>query len=461
MRRFILFLLILTFVTSVNLQGQSDDGWVPLFNGKDLKGWKQLNGRAEYRVENNMIIGISVPKEPNSFLVTEKMYSDFILELEVNVDPPLNSGIQFRSNSLPEYQNGRVHGYQCEIDPSSRAWSGGIYDEARRGWLYNLARNEKGKSAFQAGTWNNYRIEAIGDTLRTWINGIMCANLVDNEIRSGFIALQVHGVGEDPNQVGKTVKWRNIRIKTSDLMASRMKPDPDVPEVNMIPNTLTPTEIRKGWRLLWDGVTTEGWRGARIDHFPEVGWRIEDGILSVLESGGRESAHGGDIVTVDRYSDFELELDFMLTESANSGLKYFVQADLNQSGGSAIGMEYQLLDDKTHPDAKQGVGGNRTLSSLYDLIPAENLSEGGSNLRPNGIGQWNRARIVVEGDHIEHWLNNLKAVEYDRGTQLFRALVQKSKYKIWPQFGEWDDGHILIQDHGNTVHFRSIKIREF
>jgi hypothetical protein len=288
----------------------------------------------------------------------------------------------------------------------------------------------------------------------------MCVNLVDSKTRSGFIALQVHGVGEDPNKIGKTVRWRNIRIKTTDLAASRMKPDPGVPEINMIPNTLTPAEIRKGWRLLWDGKTTSGWRGARSDHFPEVGWKIEDGVLSVLESGGGESEHGGDIVTVDTYSDFEMELDFMLSEGANSGIKYAVQLDLNQARGSAIGLEYQLLDDKTHPDAKQGVKGNRILSSLYDLIPAENLSEESSNIPSNGIGQWNRARIVVKGGHVEHWINNIKVVDYDRHTQLFRALVQKSKYKNWPNFGEWKEGYILLQDHGNTVYFRSIKIRE-
>ena len=213
--------------------------------------------------------------------------------------------------------------------------------------------------------------------------------------------------------------------------------------------------------LLWDGRTGKGWRGAKLDHFPDKGWEMADGILTVMESGGGESEHGGDIVTIDRFSNFELEIDFMITEGANSGIKYLVQTELNLGRGSAIGLEYQILDDRVHPDAKNGVGGNHTLASLYDLIPCENLSEGGQNIRFTGIEQWNRARIVVDGDHVEHWINNIKVVEYDRGSQLFRALVQKSKYKNWPMFGEWQDGHILLQDHGNKVHFRSIKVREF
>ena len=459
MKKTIIFFL--TFFISCLSFAQDEGGWTYLFNGKDLNGWIQRNGNAEYKIENQEIIGVSVADEPNSFLCTQDSYGDFILELEVNVDPPLNSGIQFRSLSMESYQNGRVHGYQCEIDPSNRAWSGGIYDEARRGWLYNLARNSLGQQAFQQGEWNKYRIEAIGDTVRTWINGVMCANLVDGETASGFIALQVHEVGNDPEKIGKKVRWRNIRIKTTDLITSRLEPDPEVPEINNIPNTLTPHEKRLGWRLLWDGKTTQGWRGAKLSGFPEDGWEIKDGILSVNESGGGESAGGGDIITVNTFSEFELIVDFKLTEGANSGIKYFVDPELNKGEGSAIGLEYQLLDDSRNPDAIEGMEGNRTLASLYDMIPSYNLSENSEDKRFNGIGSWNRARIVVRGNHVEHWLNNLKVVEYERGSQIYRALVAYSKYKIWPNFGEAKAGHILLQEHGSTVHFRNVKIREF
>src|SRR5690606_21044356 len=160
--------------------------WQQLFNGRDLSGWKQLNGKAEYKVENGEIVGITVANQPNSFLATEKDYGDFILELELKVDPEMNSGIQFRSLSLPGYQNGRVHGYQMEVDPSSRQWSGGIYDEARRGWLYPLELNAEGKKAFKNTEWNTYRTECIGNTVRNWIKGIPTAHSIDSVTPQGF-----------------------------------------------------------------------------------------------------------------------------------------------------------------------------------------------------------------------------------------------------------------------------------
>ena len=453
-------LIIYSLCFTCALPALAQDGWQSLFNGKDFSGWKQLNGEAKYFVEDNQVVGVSTLNTPNSFMCTEKTYGDFIFEVEVKVDPRLNSGIQFRSLSMQDYRNGRVHGYQCEIDPSQRAWSGGIYDEARRGWLYPLTDNPEGQKAFVNGAWNKYRIEAIGKTIRTWINGINCANIVDDVTPEGFIALQVHGIRNE-EQEGAEVRWRNIRIKTTDLEAERWPMSPSAKEINYIPNTLTDYEVRKGWRLLWDGKTSEGWRGAKLDKFPEKGWEINDGILTVLESGGGESEHGGDIVTVNTFGNFELIVDFNITEGANSGIKYFVDPELNKGSGSAIGLEYQVLDDQKHPDAKKGVEGNRTVASLYDLIRAENLSAPSRNKGFHGVGNWNRARIVVQGGHVQHWLNEMKVVEFDRHSQIFRALVAYSKYAKWENFGQIPQGHILLQDHGNTVHFRNIKIREF
>ncbi len=220
------------------------------------------------------------------------------------------------------------------------------------------------------------------------------------------------------------------------------------------PNTLTADEEADGWRLLFDGVSTAGWRNAHAETFPDKGWEVRDGALVVLESGGGEAAHGGDIVTVDEYGDFEFKVDFKLTPGANSGIKYFVTEKLGTPGrGSAIGLEFQLLDDAEHPDAKMGRDGNRTLGSLYDMIAAP----ADKPVRP--VGEWNTAHIVSSGRKVEHWLNGTKLLEFERGSDEFRRLVAISKYEIYPGFGEADSGHILLQDHGNTVHFRNIKIK--
>ena len=215
-----------------------------------------------------------------------------------------------------------------------------------------------------------------------------------------------------------------------------------------------------GWKLLWDGNTTNGWRGARSEQFPDHGWVIRDGNLTIEGTSGRESAGPGDIITRDQYANFILELEFMITAGANSGIKYFVDPELNKTAGSAIGCEFQILDDQNHADAKLGVNGNRTLASLYDLITAENYSLPGRSKQFKGINQWNKAMIISKNGRVEHWLNNEKVLEYDRFSHMFRALVAYSKYKQWPGFGQWPKGHILLQDHGHTVHFRSIKILE-
>ena len=193
--------------------------WKPLFDGKSLDGWEQKGGEAKYRVEDGQVVGTSVPNTGNSFLCTTKNYGDFILELEFKVDPRLNSGVQIRSQCFDvpmevagkKIPAGRVHGYQVEIDPSDRAWSGGIYDEGRRGWLNNLENNEAARKAFKQDDWNQFRVECRGDGIKTWLNGVPAADLKDGMTPEGIIALQVHGVGAEKEP--REVRWRNIRIQ--------------------------------------------------------------------------------------------------------------------------------------------------------------------------------------------------------------------------------------------------------
>ena len=324
---------IILFATGTLILGCSKKDkapWINLFDSKTLTGWKQKGGAALYEVREGVIVGTTVNNTQNSFLTTEKAFDDFILELEFKVDSTMNSGIQIRSNSYDYYLNGRVHGYQIEIDPSERAWSAGIYDEGRRGWLHPLKdENSIAKNAFKQNKWNHYRIEALGDTLKTWINGIPAAHLIDDQTSMGFIGLQVHSI-HAAQTAGMEVAWRNIRILTQNLQKyAQNSPLPALTKKN----SLTSNELEEGWTLLWDGKTTEGWVGASLKEFPNKGWIIEDGELTVLSSGGKESAAGGDIVTLQKYGDFELMLDFKLTQGANSGIKYYVDTTINKGIG--------------------------------------------------------------------------------------------------------------------------------
>lgn len=212
-----------------------EKGFVSLFNGKNLKGWVKRGGEAKYHVKDGVIVGTTVPKTPNTFLCTEKDYGDFILTYEFNVHPELNSGVQIRSQAFAEAKEikignktkkipaGRVHGYQVEIDANkvSRAWMSGIYDEARRGWLYPGSKGgdakkftAQGQRLFKPEQWNSVRVECRGDSIKTYLNGELRADFKDDLTARGFIGLQVHGVGNKTKPL--FAKWRNIKIKVLD-----------------------------------------------------------------------------------------------------------------------------------------------------------------------------------------------------------------------------------------------------
>jgi hypothetical protein len=437
------------------------DSWTNLFNGKDIDGWVQRGGKAKSTIEDGCIVGTSTMDTPNSFLCTGRDYGDFILEYEFKVDPRLNSGVQIRSNSFPtatelEWQGKKfktganvVHGLQIEIDPNpkqNRWWAAGIYEEGRRGWLYPgilggdpKEFTDQGRKIFKQDDWNKVRVEAIGDSIKTTLNGTPCAAIKDSVTPSGFIALQVHSIGKEKEKDGTQVRWRNLKIQ-------------EVAEKDI--NALTAEEKSAGWKLLWDGKTSAGWRSAKGPDFPKAGWRMENGLLTINETGGAESAAAGDIITTDKYSEFELSVDFKITPGANSGIKTFVDPSINKGEGSAIGPEFQILDDERHPDAKLGRDGNRTIGSLYDMKTAP------ADKRVNPVGQWNNARILSKGKQLTYWLNGVKTIDIERGGKEWRDLVAISKYKVWPNFGELPEGHILLQDHGNQVFYKNIKIRD-
>ena len=211
-------------------------------------------------------------------------------------------------------------------------------------------------------------------------------------------------------------------------------------------NQLTAGERKAGWRLLFDGKTASGWRGFKRTDFPDGRWVVEDGCLEKPATGTGDSRGSGDIVTVERFSTFDLRFEWRIAPGGNSGVKYFVTEERE----GPIAHEYQILDDLRHPDAKVGL--HRQSAALYDVLPPEKDKP----LRP--AGEWNQSRILVGGAHVEHWLNGRKVVEYELGSPGLKAAIAKSKFKDVVGFGTRIEGHILLQDHGDEVSYRNIKI---
>ncbi|MBX6316472.1 MAG: DUF1080 domain-containing protein, partial [Isosphaeraceae bacterium] len=336
---------------------EDEAGFVPLFDGKTLEGWKKVGGGATYRVEDGCIVG-EVGPGPNTFLRTEKTYGDFILKLDAKLDVPGNSGIQFRSHQREAPDgNGRVFGYQCEIDPSDRAWTAGIYDEARRGWLYPLAGHPEAQKAFHKDDWNHFVIEARGPHLRTWLNGVPCADLLDPMDLEGFIALQVHA-----GKQGR-IRWKNIRLK--DLGRSH-------------------------WKPLWDGQSLDGWEKSGGGD-----WAIEAGAIHGTNSSNQP--RHGHLMTKDRFGDFAVRLKFQISRG-NSGL-YFRAEPGGQEG--IEGLQADIDGQRKDTGGLYDIGGRGWLARPKP----EDLKKG---LKAN---DWNELSVIALGDRIVVHLNGQKTAE--------------------------------------------------
>lgn len=218
-------------------------------------------------------------------------------------------------------------------------------------------------------------------------------------------------------------------------------------------NQLTKAEKAAGWKLLFDGKSFAGWRGFHSQDVPG-GWIIEDGCISRIQGKGELGQSGGDLITVDQFDNFEFTLEWKISKGGNSGIKYLVSENLPPTGKSGVSFEMQVLDDDNHPDAKAGINGNRKASALYDLMPPNDKKK----LKP--VGEFNQVRLIVKGNHIEHWLNGEKVLAFERGGEALKAAIAQSKFKNTKGFGEIAKGHILLQEHGDKVWYRNIKIRE-
>ena len=344
----------------LGVPGAGAEDWLYPFNGSNLDGWTQRGGKATYRVEDGMIVGTTVPRSRNSFLCTARDYGDFIFEVEYKVDPRMNSGIQIRSASIPSYHNGVVHGYQVEIDPSERAWSGGIYDESRRGWINDLKGNDPARQAFRQNEWNLYRVEAIGDHIRTFVNGVPAADLRDSMSLSGFIALQVHGTNsEEPMEIA----WRNIRIQ--DLG-------------------------RHEWRPLFDGTTLAGWEAR-----PGGEWSVSDGVI--LGTSVKAEKRHGLLMSQGSFDDFTVRLKFKVSQG-DSGF-YFRSTPVDH----AVGVNgFQVELDTTYETGGLYETGGRAWVVQH---PADKKT------RWYRKGEWNDLTVSAYGRRTVVRMNGRKSAE--------------------------------------------------
>lgn len=374
----------------------------PIFNGRNLEGWVQRGGKAEYAVEDGVIVGSTVLKTPNSFLCTQKDYGDFILELEVLADAGLNSGIQIRSHCFDQptpffwdgktntIAAGRVHGYQVEVDQQpARRWSGGIYDEGRRGWLFPLGTNSPAGQAYKFGEWNHYRIVCIGPSIRTWVNGVPAADLWDAMTLKGFIGLQVHSA----KQAGLKVRFRNVRLQ-------------DLGE--------------HVWKPLWDGRTWNGWKPIGKGE-----WQIVDG--AIRGTNVKEEKGFGHLVTDRKFSDFTVRVTYKAVKG-NSGL-YF-RAD--QTGFSGVsGFQAEI-------DAEKDAGGlYETGGRAWVRQPAPEAVQ--KYFRPQ---QWNTMTVMAQGRRVAVDVNGRRSAE-----------LQDDPGRL--------DGYLALQAHGGQdveVWFKDIEM---
>ncbi|MBP7746140.1 MAG: DUF1080 domain-containing protein [Phycisphaerae bacterium] len=383
--------------------------WANLIQGDTLTGWVQRGGAAKYRVEGGEIIGQTVPNTPNSFLCTERTYADFELELEFKVDPRLNSGVQIRSQSVPGYRAGVVHGYQVEIDPSARAWSGGIYDESRRDWLCSLEKNEPAQKAFKPGAWNHLRIVATGDSIKTWLNGVAAADLHDSLTQWGFIALQVHHTKEtEPLEV----RWRNLRIKDLGNPASQRPPDAIV---------------------LLDATTgLDAWQPA--ERPKELAkWKFAEGVLEV-EPGT------GNIVSRRALGDCWLHIEFSVDDNGKTG-----QANGNSGVYLQGRYEVQILNSAGQEPTDDNCG------AIYKVkAPDYNMAL--------PAGQWQTYEISfraprwnVAGEKTE----NAQLTVYHNGTRIHDRVTMPNSTGAGRPEGP-GPAPLALQDHGNRIRFRNI-----
>ncbi len=410
--------LVLIVVFSKLMCNDSSSNVVKLLED-DLSQFEQKGGEAKYALEDGVLTGTAVWKTPNTFLCTKEKYKDFILDYSIKVDPRLNSGVQIRSQTfIDKNKYEMLRGYQVEIDPSDRAWSGGIYEERGRGWIGSLTNNPKGREAFKNGEWNHYHVEAIGNSVKVWVNGVNTVNLLDAESEAGIIGLQVHEI-YDEEHIGATIQWKDIILITNQFAAHLKKDEALAPEINLLANELSDKEKADGW-LLFDR-----------DNIPmqQPGmelrpWNIsQDQFCSFEDTNDRLR-----LKVVD--GDFEVKFEYKINKSGMAQLNYGYVGDP---------YSFMLTDDA---NVDEEVPGHMKAGSIANFMEAFNLSNPERPKPMRLFNQWSQAHIIVSGDNIKHWLNNSLVVDVNVAN-----FQDENKQRL-----------LEFQSSGSSVCVRSIKV---
>ena len=397
-------LAIFLLIGCTGYQSQSERSWQTLFNGHNLDGWQIINGDVPFYVENGEIIGRTAAGIPTRYLATEKQYGDFILELEMNNAQGENSGIQFRSIQAPQFRAG-LTGYQMEVDPSPRAWTGGIFFEGLGQWRHPIIENPKCTSAWNNTGWNKLRIEAKGPRLRTFVNEHSCAYLYDATLDEGYVALQIHSIGTMPGRANAPTRWRNIRILENPSEGDYTATGNNFQSISYLVNQLSPHEDANDWVLITPkNIGKEGWTIRGIPN-PVTNTLMTGAVLNVdaVESNRQ-------IYLPNIEAGYELIADVQMTPGTKGRINYPIITETASKPNTGCMSSYAIFDD-TSIDYKKS-NADYLMGSVAGELTAKNISESNRRKRILSPEKWQRIKIVVKGRQVEHWLNAVKVADY-------------------------------------------------
>ncbi len=419
--------LFISFIVCILFSPWSHGEVIFLSNGPDLDSW--VADRDHWSSTDEVLIGMSTDEVAiSTFLVTEETFLDFRFTASVKVvSGDTHSGLAFRGKIVPDH--GDPYTYAGPLVMFHGNW--GFYDLFGRKDL-QVDCSEALKVA-TPGEWTDVEVLALSNRVRLAVNGVKVAEWVESEtdrLMEGPIGLQLAS-----SSTPQEIHFKDVVIDSNpyDRLLTLQENQP---------NGLTVAEIANGWISLFDGATTQGWRGYRQEAFPSEGWDVSDGALHKIADGG-----GGDITTLEPYRNFDFSFEWKVAPGANSGIMYRVSESEERSYHT--GPEYQVLDDDRHKDGKSPL---TSAASIYALFPAEN-----KRLKP--VGEFNTGKIVLKDNTIEHYLNGDLVVTMEIESQEWKDKISGSKFKKWPNFGTIPAGHIVIQDHGDDVWFRNMKIK--